>query len=174
MPTITPLTPAFAVADALTSDDFAALAKQGFKAIVSVRPDGETTDQLPAKQEAALAWRHGMTFRHVPAGKLELFSDPVVEGMEEALRNLEGPVLAHCQSGIRAAIVWAAASARSQTVDCVMDALTKAGFDLDFIRDDLDAQADRRRWLGETSAALDCGCPEPVRLPVRGKPAAVA
>ena len=167
MPKITPLTPAFAVADALTPDDFAALSAQGFKSVISVRPDGEAPDQLTGRQEAALAWRHGLTFRHVPAGKLDLFSDPIVEGMEEALRKPEGPVLAHCQSGSRAAIVWAAASARSQTVDCVIDTLTNAGFDLEFIRDDLDAQADRRRWLGTTSPALDCGCPEPSVLKPR-------
>jgi sulfide:quinone oxidoreductase len=167
MPQITSLTPAFGVADTLTPGDFASIAAQGYKAVISVRPDGEAPDQLTAKQEAALAWRNGLTFRHVPAGKLDLFADPVVEGMEEALRNLNGPVLAHCQSGIRAAIVWAAASARSQTVDCVIDTLTKAGFDLDFIRDDLDAQADRRRWLGTTSPALDCGCPEPAVLKPR-------
>jgi sulfide:quinone oxidoreductase len=76
--------------------------------------------------------------------------------MADALAELEGPVVAHCKSGLRSAIVWAAASARSQPVDCVLAALDKAGFDLDVIRDDLDAQADRERWLGRADA-LDCG-----------------
>jgi hypothetical protein len=66
-------------------------------------------------------------------------------------------VLAHCKSGLRSAIVWAAASARSQPVDCVLAALAAAGFELDFLRDDLEQQADRKRWLDAPAATLDCG-----------------
>ncbi|HEX7075926.1 MAG TPA: sulfur transferase domain-containing protein, partial [Hyphomicrobiaceae bacterium] len=94
-------------------------------------------------------------FRHIPAGKQDLFADHVVESMADALNALDGPVLAHCYSGLRSAILWAAASARSQPVDCVLAAVRKAGFDLDFLRDELEAQADRKRWLG-SSPALDC------------------
>lgn len=158
MPPIVYITPRFAVTAALTADDFAEAARLGFKAVISNRPDGEEADQLPARQEAALAWRAGLRFRHVPASKLDLMTDGVVEGMAEALSGLEGPVLAHCKSGVRSAIVWAAASARSQSVECVLDALTNAGLDLDFLRDDLEQQADRKRWLGTSAEALDCDC----------------
>jgi uncharacterized protein (TIGR01244 family) len=149
------ITPGFAVTSTLLPADFAALASQGIKGIISNRPDGEESDQLLAKREAALAWQVGLMFRHVPAAKYDLFTDAVVEGMSDAVREIDGPVVAHCQSGLRSAIVWAAASARSQPVDCVLAALAKAGFDLDVIRDDLDAQADRKRWLGRADA-LDC------------------
>lgn len=154
---INQLNPRFAVTAALTEQDFAAAALAGFKAIVSNLPDGEYDGQLSARREAALAWRAGLKFRHVPATKHDVLTDAVVEGMADALAGLDGPILAHCRSGTRSAIVWAAASARSQPVDCVLDALTKAGFDLDFLRDDLEAQADRKRWLG-TASALDCDC----------------
>jgi uncharacterized protein (TIGR01244 family) len=149
------ITPDFAVTATLTPTDFAALASQGIKGIISNRPDGEEPDQLLAKREAALAWRVGLMFRHVPAAKYDLFTDAVIEGMADALRDIDGPVVAHCKSGLRSAIVWAAASARSQPVDCVLAALARAGFDLDVVRDDLDAQADRKRWLGSANA-LDC------------------
>ena len=135
-------------------------ARLGFRAILSNLPDGEGADQLTGRDEAVLAWRAGLRFAHVPSSKLDLFTDPVVEGMEEAVGRLEGPILAHCKSGLRSAIVWAAASARSQPVDCVLERLTAAGFDLNFLRDDLDSQADRKRWLGGLSRALDCGCSE--------------
>jgi sulfide:quinone oxidoreductase len=158
MPPITYITPRFAVCAALTPEDFADVARLGFTAVISNRPDGEDAGQLAARQEAALAWRAGLKFRHVPATKLDLMTDEVVEGMAEALAGLDGPVLAHCKSGVRSAIVWAAASARSQPVDCVLDALTKAGLDLDFLRDDLEQQADRKRWLGTSAQALDCDC----------------
>lgn len=149
------ITPAFAVTAELSPGDFEEVARLGFRAVLSNRPDGEEEGQMPARREAVHAWRAGLTFRHVPASKHDLFTDSVVEGMADALASLDGPVLAHCKSGMRSAIVWAAASARSQSVDCVLAALAQAGFDLDFLRDDLDQQADRRRWL-EVPAALDC------------------
>ncbi len=160
MDQITTLTPRFAVTSALKPEDFAEAARLGYAAIVSNRPDGEEDGQLTAKQEAALAWRAGLKFRHVPTSKHDTFTDAVVEGMADALAGLDGPVLAHCKSGVRSAVVWAAASARSQPVECVLDTLTKAGMDLEFLHDDLDAQADRQRWLSATTkgTALDCNC----------------
>ncbi len=160
MPKIQYMTPHFAVSDALTPDEFPALAALGFKAVVSNLPDGEYAGQLAGKQEAALAWRAGLRFRHVPTTKHDVLTDDVIEGMAEALSSLQGPILAHCRSGTRSAIVWAAASARSQPVDCVLETLAKAGMDFDFLRDDLEAQADRRRWVG-THQALDCDCEKP-------------
>lgn len=154
---IVPLTPRFATTAAMTEADFAQAKLLGFAAIVSNRPDGEEPGQLTAKQEAVLAWRAGLQFRHVPTSQHDVFTEDVVTGMAEALAGLQGPVLAHCKSGTRSIIAWAAASARSQPVDCVLDTLKAADQELDFLRDDLEAQADRAYWLG-TAPALDCDC----------------
>lgn len=156
MDNVTWITPSFAVTAAMGVDDFAEAARMGFKHVLSNLPDEEEEGQLSARQEAVHAWRNGLMFVHVPAGKLDLFTDEVVEPFADALRRAQGPVLAHCKSGLRSAIVWAAASARTQPVDCVLAALAAAGFDLDFLRDDLERQADRRRWLGAAAPALDC------------------
>ncbi len=158
MEKITYITPDFAVTAALAPDDFSEVARLGFKAVLSNRPDDEDAGQLSARGEAVLAWRAGLRFAHVPASKLDLFTDPVIEDMDKAVRRLGGPILAHCKSGVRSAIIWAAASARSQPVDCVLERLTVAGFDLDFLRDELEAQADRKHWVGAMASALDCGC----------------
>jgi uncharacterized protein (TIGR01244 family) len=146
MPTLTWITPSFAVAAALEPGDFAGLRDQGVRCVISNRPDNEQSGQLNAPAEASHSWREGMLFRHVPAAKHELFTDEIVDGMAHALQGCEGAIVAHCQSGLRSAILWAAATARTQPVDQVMQALTAAGFDLEMIRDDLDAQADRRNW----------------------------
>jgi uncharacterized protein (TIGR01244 family) len=146
MPQLTWITPSFAVTAALEPADFAALRKQGIRCVISNRPDNEEAEQLNAAAEASLAWREGMLFRHVPAAKHELFTDEIVDGMAHALQGCEGPVVAHCKSGQRSAILWAAAIARGQPVDAVIRALSAAGFDLELIRDDLDAQADRKNW----------------------------
>lgn len=159
------LTPTFAVTTALRPADLAEAARLGFRMVISNRPDGEAEGQLSSREEAVHAWRAGLKFRHVPAAKLDIFTDAVVESMVEAITSGEGPILAHCASGLRSAIAWAAASARTQPVDCVLGALEKAGFDLAFLRDDLEAQADRRRWLADVAPALDCA--EAARLPAR-------
>ena len=95
-----------------------------------------------SRQEAELAAAAGLGFRHIPVTKAEAFSDRVVDGMAEALRELEGPVLAHCASGLRSAIAWAAAAARGQPVDAVLAKLAAAGFNLEPLRDDLEEQHD--------------------------------
>lgn len=155
MSKLTFITPCFAVTGALSAGDFATLAARGIRSVISNRPDGEEAGQLTGRQEAAYAWRAGLRFRHVPAAKHDLFTDRAVEPMADALTALEGPVVAHCTSGLRSAILWAAATARSEPVSDVLAALANAGFDLGFLRDDLEAQADRKRWLG-TTVPLDC------------------
>ena len=47
--------------------------------------------------------------------------------------------------------MWAAAKARSIPVDDVLVALEKAGQDLAFLRDELDAQADHQFWAPEAN-----------------------
>lgn len=136
-----------AVTGELSADDVAEAARLGFRSIVNNRVDGEDEAQLAGQTEAAVAWRHGLWYRHVPASKLELFTDPVVQGMADAIADLPRPILLHCKSGMRSAIVWAAAEARRRPVDDVLAALAAAGYDLDFLRDELDAQADRQHWM---------------------------
>lgn len=176
MQKITYITPYFAVTSELAPTDFSAAAALGFSAVISNRPDGEEGALLTARDEAVHAWRAGMKFAHVPSTKLDLFTNSVVEGMADAVRRLDGPILAHCKSGLRSAIIWAAASARTQPVDCVLGALVAAGFDLDFLRDDLESQADRSRWILPAPAALDCNCDratgQVVNLPITAGAAA--
>lgn len=144
-----------AVTGELTAEDVAAAAALGFRSIVNNRVDGESDDQLSGHAEAVHAWRNGLRYAHVPASKIDLFTDPVIEGVAEALENLPRPVLLHCKSGMRSAIVWAAAEARHSPVDSVLNALGAAGFDLDFLRDELDAQADRRHWMAAPDERAD-------------------
>lgn len=152
------LTPDFAITGELAAEDFADAAARGFKAILNNRPDGEEDHQLSSTAEAELSWQSGLKYRHLPLDKHELFTDPVVEGMIKAIGELEGPILAHCKSGLRCAIVWAAAAARSTPVDDVLATLEKAGQDLDFLRDELDAQADRHHWMPDTlTSPADAG-----------------
>jgi sulfide:quinone oxidoreductase len=156
---ITHLTPHFAVTGALAREHLVEAAAMGFKSIVSNLPDGESAAYPTSRQEAELAANAGLGFRHIPATKADIFSDRVVEGTTEALSVLEGPILAHCASGLRSAIAWAAAAARVQSPDRVLETLQAAGFNLDAIRDELVAQHDPQR-TGAIAPALDASPPK--------------
>lgn len=138
------LAPGIAVTGALSPTDFAEIAAHGFRAVISNRPDGEDSGQMTRGEEAVHAWRAGLGFRHVPAAKHEVLDERVIDRMEEALAGLQGPVLLHCKSGQRSAILWAAARARHAPLDAVMAALRAAGFDLEILREDIAAPARRR------------------------------
>jgi uncharacterized protein (TIGR01244 family) len=143
------ITPNFAVAPQLGVEDFAAIAQAGFKAVINNRPEDEEEGQLPSHAAAAHARAAGLGYSHIPAGKLDLFSGPVVDAAEAVIEAAGGPVLAYCKSGTRSAIIWAAASARSVQVGEVLAFLAKAGFDLDFLEDELEEQA----WFGQKRLA---------------------
>ncbi|MEW5963518.1 MAG: TIGR01244 family sulfur transferase [Pseudomonadota bacterium] len=156
MDEIVAITADFAVTAQLEPADFAAIAHLGYRTVVNNRPDGEEDGQLADRMAAVHAWRAGLRYRYVPARKMDLFTDPVVDAMQIALDEMPGPVLAYCKSGLRSTIVWAAATARRRPVDDVLADLARAGQDLDFLRDELDAQADREHWApSEPVAAVD-------------------
>jgi sulfide:quinone oxidoreductase len=148
------ITAEFAVSGALSADDFPNIAAMGFRSVISNLPDGELGAHLTSHEAADLARRSGLEFRYIPAVKVDIFSDLVIAGVDNALRELPSPILAHCISGQRSAMVWAAAAARRQPTDCVLARLKAAGFDLEIIRDDLSAQRDGRSTASCINAAF--------------------
>lgn len=150
------LSPALAVAGAMTASDFDAAARLGFKTIINNRPDGEEPGQLSAREEAVLAWRAGIAYRFVPAAKHEVLDDHVLEPMRVALTSVHGPVLLHCRSGLRSAIMWAAlAAAAGAPVDEVIAHAKAAGQDLEPVRDEIAAHADaaKTEYVGFEAAS---------------------
>ncbi|HJU30698.1 MAG TPA: TIGR01244 family sulfur transferase [Hyphomicrobiaceae bacterium] len=142
---VRPITPRFAVTGVLRLDDFGDIAAAGFKSVLSNLPDGESPAYPASTQEAEAAARAGLAFRHLPARKADLFTAGLLDAIEAALRELPGPVLAHCASGQRSALAWAAAAARLQPATEVMATMQRAGFDLSAIQDELEALRDPTR-----------------------------
>lgn len=153
---LTQITPHVAVTGALQPPDFALIAAAGFKSVLSNLPDGEQPAHPTARQEAELAERAGLGFRHVPTTKADLFTSRVVDGVGAALRELPGPVLLHCASGVRSAVAWAAAASRVQPVEAVLEALRAAGFNLEAVRDELEGLRDAAH-AGPIPPALEIG-----------------
>lgn len=145
MPSIKTISDSVSVSGWLNEGDFAEAKALGFDKVINFRPDNEARDQISSAEAEAAAHEVGLEYVQIPVTRNDLFTDEVVS---RAAREFAtgGRILAYCASGQRAAIVWAAASARAQPVDDVLSSLHTGGFDLRLIRDDLEAQADRGRW----------------------------
>ena len=157
MSKITSITPNFAVAGALRPEDFAEIQAMGFKAVISNLPDGESAAYPTAAQEAQRAEAAGLAFRHIPTTKFDVFSDRVNGGIQLALTEFAGPVLAHCASGMRSAAAWAGAAAKFQPADRVLEALQRAGFNMAALREELQEQGGGQH-PGPIPPALDAEC----------------
>lgn len=146
MSKIVQITPDFAVAGQLDADGIARAAEAGFKTIINNRPDGEERAQPTAAEGQDAARAAGVAYVYLPTTKHDIFTEETVGQMASILAEAEGPVLAHCKSGQRSAVLWAAASARGLPVDQVLSTLESAGLDFGFLRDELDRQHDFKRW----------------------------
>ncbi len=147
----TDITSEFAVAAAPDAGRIAAFAQGGYGVIVNLLPDGEA--DTDTAEFAILTAANGLAYHHIPVHCHEVFTDQAVTAMAVVLDQATAPVVAFCRTGTRAAIVWAAARARREPVDAVLADLTRSGFDLAYLRDDLEAQASRRIWNGDTPVA---------------------
>jgi sulfide:quinone oxidoreductase len=138
---ITELEPDISVSGQLSDADFAEIAARGFRSVVNNRPDGEAPDQLPNAAAEAAARRNGLEFRHQPVTYPMLTDDRTVATFARLREELPGPVLFYCRSGRRCASLWAQASAERLGVEPTLQIAWKAGYDLDALRDLLEARA---------------------------------
>lgn len=93
-------------------DEVAALAEQGFKAIICNRPDDEEPGQPDFAEVAAAAEALGLPARHIPVDAMR----PVEMQKDEfaqALAEMPGPVLAYCRTGNRCTLLHNAVSGES-------------------------------------------------------------
>ena len=105
-PELFPLAPELSVAGRLDRADIDALAGAGVRTIINNRPDGEDPGQLPAIEARRIAEAHGIAYRHIPITTATL-SRADVTAFAAALRETPAPVVAHCRSGTRSALLWA-------------------------------------------------------------------
>lgn len=83
-------------------DEIAELAAQGCRMLINNRPDGEAFDQPLSDDLRAEAERHGMGYVHIPVVPGQA-SDADARAFGEAVREFNGPVVAFCRTGGRAA-----------------------------------------------------------------------
>ena len=95
-----------------TDADWDAIAAAGFRLVVNNRREGEERGQPVSATEADAASRRGLGYAHVPVA-LGAIGDDEVNAFGHALAAAEGPVFAHCKSGMRSLLLWTIAAVRA-------------------------------------------------------------
>jgi uncharacterized protein (TIGR01244 family) len=133
----------YSVTPQLAPSDMAALAESGVTTVICNRPDAENPPglQAAAMQGAAEAAGLAFVFNPVTGGML---TESNVEEQAEAIAGSEGPVVAYCASGNRSTIVWALGVAGEVPVDEILQCAAKNGYDLAWLRPQLEALAAQR------------------------------
>jgi len=106
VPELASLAPGLSVTGRLDAPDIEALANAGVRTIVNNRPDGEDRGQLPAAEARRIAETRGLAYHHIPITAATL-SRADVDAFAAVLRDAPAPVVAHCRSGTRSALLWA-------------------------------------------------------------------
>ncbi len=104
----------FTTAPQISLADVAEAARQGFKTLISNRPDGEEPGQPTAAEIAAAAQAAGLAFHHIPVRGGP--TPEQVEATQAVLQDADLPVLAFCRSGTRSIITWSLSQASSGAV----------------------------------------------------------
>jgi uncharacterized protein (TIGR01244 family) len=105
-PPLAELAPGLCAAGKLDPGDIEALAAEGVRTIINNRPDGEDPGQLPAAEARRIAEAHGIAYHHIPVTAASL-SAADVDAFAAVLANAPAPIVAHCRSGTRSALLWA-------------------------------------------------------------------
>ncbi|MCW8194738.1 TIGR01244 family phosphatase [Proteobacteria bacterium 005FR1] len=83
------------------------LADQGYKTLISNRPDREAPDQPHSSEMESAAERQGMKYVYIPVD-VDSITRKDVEAFRQCLDSSPAPALAHCGSGKRSFLLWAA------------------------------------------------------------------
>jgi uncharacterized protein (TIGR01244 family) len=126
---IVPVTETLAVASQIDLADIAEIARLGYRTLINNRPDGEEAGQLTADAARQKAEAAGIAYHYLPFTAATLTAADIA-AFDNLLHGAEGPVLAHCRSGTRCFLVWAATQLQAGTGST--DALIARGADLGF------------------------------------------
>lgn len=131
------------VSSQLGLEDVGRAAREGFRSIVSNRPDGEDEAQPSAANMEAEARRLGLAFAHIPIAYAKA-SDADVDAMARTLADMPGPILASCRTGTRSTALWAQARAPDLDAEALVRRAADVGCNISVLLPELR----RRRQAG--------------------------
>jgi uncharacterized protein (TIGR01244 family) len=96
--------PLFSISDQPALADIADLGTNGTRCLINLRPDAE--EGAPGNRaEKRAAEDAGLDYRFIPVTVADL-TEADIDAFRTALAESEGPVLAHCRSGMRALLLY--------------------------------------------------------------------
>lgn len=125
------LSPKLTVAPQIVETDPARLKAEGFGLILNNRPDGEEPGQWTAAAAREAATKAGLAYVHQPVTSPTIDA-AAVAAFAKTVAESPAPVYAHCRSGTRCYVLWAAGEALAGRADAATLAAEGAsrGFDL--------------------------------------------
>lgn len=87
-------------------EEFADIARLGFRSVINNRPDGEEAIQPDSASEQEAARAQGLDYRQIPIRSGAL-GEHDVRAFQRAMAEMPGPVLAHCRSATRSLNLFA-------------------------------------------------------------------
>ena len=127
-----------AVGPQMQPEELAALAGEGYVAVICTRPDGEEPGQPPLDDMRRAAQDAGLAFHHIPVSG-GLFPPAAVAAFSAIRRGTEGRVLAYCRTGTRAVTLDALANVHGRTVAERLSRAGSAGYDLSALAERMEA-----------------------------------
>lgn len=109
-----------------TAQDLESAKQQGVRTVIDLRLPAETV-----ASNSALVKQCGLNYVSIPVDKAALSTD-LVDKIDKALEQTEGPHLLHCATGARAALLFAISNARKngRSAEQTLDDAAAMGFDL--------------------------------------------
>ncbi len=132
---LTALTGTLSVAPQIAAGDIDELAASGVRTLINNRPDGEEPGQLDSAAARKRAEGVGIAYHYLPFTAASL-TVAHIDAFESLMASAEGSVVAHCRSGTRCYLLWAAAELRkgTATADALIEDASQRGFDISALR----------------------------------------
>ena len=137
---INTLSDTYSVSPQIDICDVPSIAEAGFKSVICNRPDQENPESHQMEAIKAAVRAAGMDFA-ANVFDPSSFGPNKIERQAELLAQLPSPVLAYCASGTRCSVVWAFAQAGRIATDHILDATSRAGYQLAHLRPQLEMLA---------------------------------
>ena len=134
------ITPQFSVTGALSAGDMAKFKEFGFLTIISNLPDSEVENGFTSKEAGIEARALGLQFIHIPVRGADITDQENIDEFSDVLAKADQPVIAHCKTGTRAAILWGLVSAQNSQPALIQKQLMDSGFDVEFLEEEFEEQ----------------------------------
>ena len=130
----------FSVAGALSDAGMEQAKKLGLSTVINNLPDDEVVNGFTTDIARAKAKSLGLNYHYLPVTGASLNDQNNIDQFKKIISKTNSPVLAHCKSGTRSAVLWGLATSQSKNPSQVIDELAAAHFEFDFLEDEFEEQ----------------------------------